>query len=49
MYDAVFFHLDNKKNLKIKFNKLKYKFKIMCIEAQVNMFNTCNDNYFYVI
>ncbi len=46
-----FFHLNNKFNIKIKFNKLKYKYKIMCVEVQVNdnMFNTCNNSYFYVI
>jgi len=46
-----FFHLNNKLNLKINWNKLKYTYQIMCIEVQVNnnMFNTCNDNYFYVI
>ncbi len=43
-----FFHLNNKLNLKIIFNTLKYKYKIMCIEVQVNnnMFNTCNNSYF---
>ncbi len=52
MYNAnIFFHLNNKINLKINLNKLKYKYEIMCIEIQVNnnMFNTCNDSYFYVI
>jgi len=45
----IFFHLNNKLNINI--NKLKYKFKILCIEVQVNnnMFNTCNDNYFFAI
>jgi hypothetical protein len=44
-------HLNINLNIKIFFNKLKYKYKIMCIEMQVNnnMFNTCNNSYFYVI
>jgi len=51
MYDAILFHLNNKLNMKIKFNNLKYKYKIMCIEVQVNnnMYNIGNDSYFYVI
>jgi hypothetical protein len=40
------FHLNNELNLKINSNKLKYKYKIICIEVLVNnnMFNTCNNN-----
>jgi len=46
-----FFNLNNKLNMKLNFNKLKYRYKIMCIEIQVNnnMYNTDNDSYFYVI
>ncbi len=46
-----FSDLNNKLNVKLIINKLKYKYKIMCVEVQVNnnMFNTCNNNYFYVI
>jgi len=46
----IFFYLNINLNLKIVLNKLKYNYKIMCIELQVNnnMFNTCNNSYFYV-